>query len=100
MYHRHSPKGWDHWSRFTSNSVEFLRKDATFVAEVRSPIRRREPGALRGLRTARGLTVEQVAERLMFSMSKLSRMETGRSVATPRDVRDLCDLYSKPQRFG
>ena len=41
--------------------------------------------------------MEQVAERLMFSMSKLSRMETGRSVATPRDVRDLCDLYSKPK---
>src|SRR2546430_3615327 len=26
-------------------------------------------------------------------MSKLSRMETGHGVATPRDVRDLCDLY-------
>ena len=29
----------------------------------------------------------------MFSMSKLSRMETGHGVATPRDIRDLCDLY-------
>ena len=29
----------------------------------------------------------------MFSMSKLSRMETGHGAATPRDVRDLCDLY-------
>jgi hypothetical protein len=26
-------------------------------------------------------------------MSKLSRMETGHGVATPRDIRDLCDLY-------
>ena len=78
-----------------SNSVGFLRKDATFVPEVRSPtVRRRELGALlRKLRTEKGLTVEQVAQRLMFSMSKLSRMETGHSVATPRDVRDLCDLY-------
>jgi transcriptional regulator with XRE-family HTH domain len=78
-----------------SNSVGFLRKDATFVPEVRSPtVRRRELGALlRKLRTDKGLTVEQAAERLMFSMSKLSRMETGHGVATPRDIRDLCDLY-------
>src|SRR5271167_5018171 len=95
MYHRHSPKGWDRWSRVMSNSVGFLRKDATYVPEVRSPtVRRRELGALlRALRTAKGLTVEQAAERLMISMSKLSRMETGHGVATPRDVRDLCDLY-------
>src|SRR6516164_2082190 len=78
-----------------SNSVKFLRKDATFVPEVRSPtVRRRELGALlRKLRTDKGLTVEQAAEQLMFSMSKLSRMETGHGVATRRDIRDLCDLY-------
>jgi transcriptional regulator with XRE-family HTH domain len=95
MYHRHSPKGWDHWSRVMSNGVGFLGKDATFVSEVRSPtVRRRELGALlRKLRTENGLTVEQAADRLLFSMSKLSRMETGHGVATPRDIRDLCDLY-------
>ena len=78
-----------------SNSVRFLRKDATYVPEVRSPtVRRRELGALlRKLRLERGLTVEQAAERLLFSMSKLSRMETGHGVATARDIRDLCDLY-------
>jgi transcriptional regulator with XRE-family HTH domain len=78
-----------------SYSVEVLRKDATFVPEVRSPtVRRRELGALlRKLRLEKGFTVEQAAERLMFSMSKLSRMETGHGVATPRDVRDLCDLF-------
>jgi len=65
------------------------------VSEVRSPtVRRRELGALlRRLRTEKGLTVEQAADRLLFSMSKLSRMETGHGLATPRDVRDLCDLY-------
>ena len=65
------------------------------MSEVRSPtVRRRELGALlRKLRTQKGLTVEQAAGRLLFSMSKLSRMETGHGVATPRDVRDLCDLY-------
>jgi transcriptional regulator with XRE-family HTH domain len=78
-----------------SNSVRFLRKDATYVPEVRSPtVRRRELGALlRKIRLERGLTVEQAAERLLFSMSKLSRMETGHGVATARDIRDLCDLY-------
>jgi transcriptional regulator with XRE-family HTH domain len=78
-----------------SYSVEVLRKDAPFVPEVRSPtVRRRELGALlRKLRTEKGLTVEQAAERLMISMSKLSRMETGHGAATPRDIRDLCDLY-------
>ena len=65
------------------------------MPEVRSPtVRRRELGALlRALRTEKGLTVEQAAERLMVSMSKLSRMETGHGIATPRDIRDLCDLY-------
>ncbi len=95
MYHRHSPKGWDHWSRVMSNSVGFPWKDATFVPEVRSPtVRRRELGALlRKLRLEKGLTVEQAAERLLFSMSKLSRMETGHGSAAPRDIRDLCELY-------
>ncbi len=40
-----------------------------------------------------GLTVDQVAERLLCSPSKVSRMETGQRGATLRDVRDLCDLY-------
>jgi transcriptional regulator with XRE-family HTH domain len=64
------------------------------VPEVRSPaLRRRELGALlRALRNAKGLTVEQAAERLLCSPSKVSRMETGQG-ATARDVRDLCDLY-------
>ena len=65
------------------------------MPELRSPtIRRRELGALlRSLRLERGLTVEQVAVRLLCSPSKVSRMETGHRGATARDVRDLCDLY-------
>ena len=65
------------------------------MSEVRSPtVRRRELGSLlRALRLDRGLTVEQVAERLLCSPSKVSRMETGQRGATPRDIRDLCDLY-------
>jgi transcriptional regulator with XRE-family HTH domain len=57
-------------------------------------VRRRELGALlRGLRTERGWTVEHVAERLEFSASKVSRLETGQRGASARDIRDLCDLY-------
>jgi hypothetical protein len=39
------------------------------------------------------MTVEQVAEHLLCSPSKVSRMETAQRGATQRDVRDLCDLY-------
>jgi len=65
------------------------------VTEVRSPtVRRRELGAmLRALRIEKGLTVDQVAERLLCSPSKVSRMETGQRGVTSRDVRDLCELY-------
>jgi transcriptional regulator with XRE-family HTH domain len=62
---------------------------------VRSPtVRRRELGArLRSLRIEAGLTVEQVAESLMCSPSKVSRLETGHRGASLRDIRDLCDIY-------
>jgi transcriptional regulator with XRE-family HTH domain len=65
------------------------------VAETRSPVlRRRELGAmLRALRTEAGLTVEQVAESLLCSPSKVSRLETGHRGASARDIRDLSDLY-------
>ena len=65
------------------------------MPEVRSPtLRRRELGArLRALRLEREMTVDQVAERLLCSASKVSRMETGQRGATLRDVRDLCDIY-------
>jgi transcriptional regulator with XRE-family HTH domain len=48
---------------------------------------------LRQLRTERGLSIDDVAERAMFSATKLSRLETGRVGASPRDIRDLCIVY-------
>lgn len=65
------------------------------MPDVRSPtLRRRELGVrLRAMRLEHGLTVEQVAEQLLCSPSKVSRMETGQRGATPRDVRDLCRIY-------
>ena len=70
-------------------------RNAAKVAETRSPVlRRRELGAmLRALRTERGLTVEQVAEELLCSPSKVSRLETGQRGASARDIRDLSELY-------
>jgi transcriptional regulator with XRE-family HTH domain len=64
------------------------------VAQGSPTVRRRELGTLlRKLRIEQGLTVEQVAERLLCSPSKVSRMETGHRGATLRDVRDLSELY-------
>ena len=58
------------------------------------PLQRRELGfLLRQLRQERGLSVEDVTTRLLISPTKLSRLETGRTGASPRDIRDLCDLY-------
>lgn len=55
---------------------------------------RRELGIrLRTLRREKRLTVEQVAEHLMCSPSKINHMETSSRAGTLRDVRDLCDLY-------
>jgi transcriptional regulator with XRE-family HTH domain len=57
-------------------------------------IRRRELGALlRSLRADRRMTAEEVTEQLLFSPTKLSRIETGQSGASARDIRDLCRLY-------
>ena len=65
------------------------------MGEARSPVlRRRELGAkLRALRAEAGMTVEQVAESLLCSPSKVSRLETGHRSASARDIRDLSDLY-------
>ena len=64
------------------------------MAEGSPTVRRRELGALlRKLRKDKDLTVDQVTTYLECSASKISRIETGQRGATPRDVRDLCDLY-------
>jgi transcriptional regulator with XRE-family HTH domain len=55
--------------------------------------RRRLAAELRTLREAARLTCEEVAEHLECSASKISRVETGRVSVSPRDVRDLLELY-------
>jgi transcriptional regulator with XRE-family HTH domain len=65
------------------------------VTSRRSPtVRRRRLGLeLRRLREAAGITIEVVADRLECSSSKISRIETGHSGASPRDVRDMLAVY-------
>jgi hypothetical protein len=65
------------------------------VTERRSPtVRRRRLGLeLRRRRELAGLTIDQVADRLECSASKISRIETGHTGATPRDVRDMLEVY-------
>ena len=48
---------------------------------------------LRRLREAAGVTIDHVAERLECSGSKISRIETGQTGVTPRDVRDMLSIY-------
>ena len=57
-------------------------------------LRRRRLGLeLRRYRDRAGVTIEAVAERLGCSSSKISRIETGYSAATPSDVRDMLAIY-------
>jgi transcriptional regulator with XRE-family HTH domain len=58
--------------------------------------RRRLAIELRRLREAAKLTCEEVADRLECSASKISRVETGRVSVSPRDVRDLLEIYGVP----
>src|SRR5436305_4975147 len=64
-----------------------------------SPIaRQRELGTkLRALRSEHGMTVEEVAEQLLCSATKISRLETASRRPSLRDVRDLCVLYKVDQ---
>jgi transcriptional regulator with XRE-family HTH domain len=61
---------------------------------VNPTVRRRRLGAeLRRYREAAGLTIDQVAERLECSASKISRLETGQTGSSPRYVRDILSIY-------
>ncbi len=64
--------------------------------QPRNPVadRRELVAALRALREESGLSLDDAARRAMVgSGAKLSRIETGKQLAVPRDVRDLAQLY-------
>ncbi|WP_175408635.1 helix-turn-helix transcriptional regulator [Streptomyces sp. TRM64462] len=64
------------------------------ASNVNPTVRRRRLGMeLRRLREQKGMTAEEVAERLLVSQSKISRLENGRRSISQRDVRDLCGVY-------
>ncbi|MEU3553496.1 helix-turn-helix domain-containing protein [Streptomyces fragilis] len=64
------------------------------ASSVNPTVRRRRLGQeLRRLREQKGMTAEEVAERLLVSQSKISRLENGRRSISQRDVRDLCGVY-------
>ncbi|WP_182909277.1 helix-turn-helix transcriptional regulator [Microbispora sp. H13382] len=65
------------------------------MAGTNLTLRRRQLASrLRELRHASGMTVEQVAQELLCSPAKISRIETAQRSASLRDVRDLCRLYN------
>ncbi len=65
------------------------------MTALQSPIgsRRRLGAELRRLRTTTGLTLDDVAEQMTCSTSKISRLETGKGIPKAPDVRELMRLY-------
>ena len=64
-------------------------------------LRRRELGAqLRRLRKERGWTTQDVAERLGFSVSKVSRMETGARGVNAKDIASLTELFGVDEELS
>ncbi|MDI3386551.1 helix-turn-helix transcriptional regulator [Streptomyces sp. B-S-A8] len=64
------------------------------ASNVNPTVRRRRLGQeLRRLRELKGMTAEEVADKLLVSQSKISRLENGRRSINQRDVRDLCGVY-------
>ncbi len=65
------------------------------MAGPNSPIgsRRRLGAELRRLRSRSGLTLDDVAERMTCSTSKISRLETGKGLPKVPDVRELMRIY-------
>ena len=65
------------------------------MATMNPTVRQRELGRrLREQRLEHDLTVEEVAEKLLCSATKISRLETGTRRPSLRDVRDLCGVYN------
>lgn len=65
------------------------------MAAPHSPIgsRRRLGAELRRLRNDAGMTLDEVAERMTCSTSKISRLETGKGIPKIPDVRELLRIY-------
>jgi transcriptional regulator with XRE-family HTH domain len=99
------PHYWTHCQHYghtvmiprVKKQLRALREAAMATALSPTVRRRRLALELRHLREAAKLTCEEVAERLECSASKVSRIETGRVSVSPRDVRDLLEIYDVPE---
>jgi transcriptional regulator with XRE-family HTH domain len=60
--------------------------------------RRRLGAELKAMRERSGLLLDDVARRLEFSASKISRLETGKGIPKARDIRDMLDTYGVSDR--
>jgi transcriptional regulator with XRE-family HTH domain len=65
------------------------------MAAPQSPIgsRRRLGAELRRLRSKAGLTLDEVADLMTCSTSKISRLETGKGIPKVPDIRELMRIY-------
>jgi transcriptional regulator with XRE-family HTH domain len=65
------------------------------MAAPNSPIgsRRRLGAELRRLRAKAGLTLDEVAEQMTCSTSKISRLETGKAIPKVPDISELMRIY-------
>ena len=73
------------------NSDNHQQRSSRIEERQASPtLRRRELGSrLRHLRMAQGKTAEDVAQALMVSATKITRLETGARGVNMREIRDL-----------
>src|SRR5437763_15492362 len=69
------------------------RVEVRAMAQSPTVRRRRLAAELRRLREAADMTIDEVADKLECSASKVSRIETGQVGVTPRDARDMLELY-------
>jgi transcriptional regulator with XRE-family HTH domain len=65
------------------------------MSQGQATARRRLGAELKRYRDEAGLTLEQAAEALECSTSKISRLENGKGLPKQRDIRDLARLYGK-----
>jgi transcriptional regulator with XRE-family HTH domain len=69
------------------------------MTDASPTVRQRELGRrLRDMRNQHGLTVEDVADRLLCSATKISRLEAGMRLPSLRDIRTLCEVYRLDER--
>jgi transcriptional regulator with XRE-family HTH domain len=76
-----------------ADADEWVGRLGVRALEAPTVRRRRLALELRRLRESARLTCEEAARKLEFSVSKISRVESGRAAVSPRDVYDISVIY-------